>query len=118
MSGDDLIARREEMVRDQIAARGVRDPAVLAAMRRVTERPLDLYVEAPDDLGGFVRSYDVPEIVRVAAPVHLKFGLRNARSVYPSGGHLEDVAVAQAREKVRRAALAERLLHDLAPELT
>jgi hypothetical protein len=90
---------------------------MLAAMRLVTELPLDLYVEAPDDLGGFVRSYDVPEIVRVAAPVHLKFGLRNARSVYPSGGHLEDVAVAQAREKVHRAALAERLLRELAPEL-
>jgi hypothetical protein len=90
---------------------------MLAAMRRVTELPLDLYIEAPDDLGGFVRTYDVPEVVRAAAPVHLKFGLRNARSVYPTGGHLEDVAVAQAREKVRRAALAERLLRDLAPEL-
>jgi hypothetical protein len=90
---------------------------MLAAMRRVTDRPLDLYVESPDDLGGFVRSYDVPDIVRVAAPVHLKFGLRNARSVYPSGGHLEEVAVAQAREKVRRAALSERLLLELAPEL-
>jgi hypothetical protein len=90
---------------------------MLAAMRRVTELPLDLYIEAPDDLGGFVRTYDVPEIVRAAAPVHLKFGLRNARSVYPTGGHLEDVAVSQAREKVRRAALAERLLRELAPEL-
>ena len=90
---------------------------MLAAMRRVTAKPLDLYIESPDDLGGFVRSYEVPDIVRVAAPVHLKFGLRNARSVYPSGGHLEEVAVSQAREKVRRAALAERLLRDLAPEL-
>jgi len=90
---------------------------MLAAMRAVTELPLDLYIEAPDDLGGFVRSYEVPDIVRVAAPVHLKFGLRNARSVYPTGGHLEEVAVAQAREKVRRAALAERLLRELAPEL-
>ena len=35
MHGDDLVARREEMVRDQLAARGVRDPAVLEAMRRV-----------------------------------------------------------------------------------
>jgi hypothetical protein len=91
---------------------------MLAAMRRVTPKPLDLYIEAPDDLGGFVRSYDVPDVVRVAAPVHLKFGLRNARSVYPTGGHLEDVAIAQCREKVRRAALAERLLRELAPELT
>ena len=90
---------------------------MLAAMRAVTELPLDLYIEAPDDLGGFVRTYDVPDVVRVAAPVHLKFGLRNARSVYPSGGHLEDVAIAQAREKVRRAALAERLLRELAPNL-
>jgi len=91
--------------------------AMLAAMRAATDRPLDLYIESPDDLGGFVRSYDVPDIVRVAAPVHLKFGLRNARSVYPSGLHLEEVAVAQVREKVRRAALAERLLAELAPEL-
>jgi len=91
---------------------------MLAAMRSVTELPLDLYVEAPDDLGGFVRSYDVPDIVRAAAPVHLKFGLRNARSVYPTGRHLAEVAVSQAREKVRRAALAERLLRELAPELT
>jgi hypothetical protein len=91
---------------------------MLAAMRRVTELPLDLYIESPDDLGGFVRSYEVPDIVRVAAPVHLKFGLRNARSVYPSGIHLEDVAVAQAREKVRRAALAERLLRELSPGLS
>jgi hypothetical protein len=90
---------------------------MLAAMRRVTELPLDLYIESPDDLGGFVRSYEVPDIVRVAAPVHLKFGLRNARSVYPSGFHLEEVAIAQAREKVRRAALAERLLQELAPGL-
>jgi len=90
---------------------------MLGAMRRVTPKPLDLYIEAPDDLGGFVRSYEVPDVVRVAAPVHLKFGLRNARSVYPTGGHLEEVAIAQCREKVRRAALAERLLRELAPDL-
>jgi hypothetical protein len=90
---------------------------MLAAIRSATEKPIDMYVEVPDDLGGFVRTYEVPDIVRVAAPVHLKFGLRNARGVYPSGGHIEDAAAAQAREKVRRAALAERLLARLAPEL-
>ena len=79
-------------------------------MRRVTDRPLDLYIEAPDDLGGFVRSYDVPEIVRTAAPVHLKFGLRNAPDLYPVGAHLTDVAVITARERVRRAALCLALM--------
>ena len=83
---------------------------MIAAMRAVTEKPLDVYVEVPDDMGGFIRSYLVPDIVRVAAPVHVKLGLRNATSVYPSGLHLEAVAAVQAREKVRRAALVQRLI--------
>jgi hypothetical protein len=90
---------------------------MLAAIRSVTEKPLDVYVEVPDDMGGFVRSYLVPDIVRVAAPVHVKVGLRNATGVYPSGVHLEHGAAIQAREKVRRAALLERLIRELTPEL-
>jgi hypothetical protein len=91
---------------------------MLAAIRAVTTKPLDVYVEVPDDMGGFVRSYLVPDIVRVAAPVHVKVGLRNATGVYPSGLHLQAVAEVQAREKVRRAALIERLIGELTPELT
>jgi hypothetical protein len=90
---------------------------MIAAMRAVTAKPLDVYVEVPDDMGGFVRSDLVPDIVRVAAPVHIKLGLRNATSVYPTGLHLEPVATVQAREKVRRAALVDRLIRELTPEL-
>ncbi len=90
---------------------------MLAAIRGVTHKPLDVYVEVPDDMGGFVRSYLVPDIIRVAAPVHVKVGLRNATSVYPSGLHLEGVAALQAREKVRRATMLERLIGELTPEL-
>lgn len=90
---------------------------MLAAIRGATSKPLDVYVEVPDDMGGFVRSYLVPDIVRVAAPVHVKVGLRNATLVYPSGLHLEAVAALQAREKVRRAAMLERLIGELTPEL-
>jgi protein-L-isoaspartate(D-aspartate) O-methyltransferase len=35
VDGGDFVERRERMVRDQIASRGVRDPALLAAMRQV-----------------------------------------------------------------------------------
>jgi hypothetical protein len=90
---------------------------MIAAMRAVTRKPLDVYVEVPDDMGGFVRSYLVPDIIRAAAPVHVKLGLRNATGVYPSGLHLEPVATVQAREKVRRAALLDRLIRELTPEL-
>ncbi|BBH19144.1 hypothetical protein Back11_04890 [Paenibacillus baekrokdamisoli] len=82
----------------------------LSSIRTVVDAPIDLYVESPDDLGGFIRNYEIPEIVRVASPVYLKFGLRNATSVYPSGVHNMGVAIAQCREKVRRAHLGLQVL--------
>jgi hypothetical protein len=91
--------------------------AELGELRAACAAPLDVYVEVPDDQGGFVRFYDVPEIVRTAAPVYVKLGLRNAPSIYPSGLHLEELAVKLGRERVRRAELVLRLLEERAPEL-
>ncbi len=82
----------------------------LAAMRQVLAIPLDLYIEGPDGLGGFTRYYEIPEIIRVGAPVYLKFGLRNAPNIYPSGVHLEAAAIATGRERVHRAAIGMELL--------
>jgi hypothetical protein len=92
-------------------------PAELGELRAACSAPLDVYVEVPDDQGGFVRFYDVPEIVRLAAPVYVKLGLRNAPNIYPSGLHIEDLAVKLGRERVRRAELVLRLLEERAPEL-
>jgi hypothetical protein len=82
----------------------------LAELRAAAAAAIDLYVEAPDDLGGFVRHHDASEFVRVAAPVYLKFGLRNAPPLYPAGAHLAPVLEATARERVRRAALCLQLM--------
>lgn len=90
--------------------------AQLAAIRAAVDIPLDIYVEVPDDVGGFVRHYEIAELVRVCAPVYLKFGLRNAPNIYPSGLHLEDLAVKLGRERVRRAAIGLSLLHRYYPE--
>jgi peptidase U32-like protein len=90
--------------------------AQIAAIRAAVSVPLDIYVEAPDNLGGFVRLYELPEIVRVAAPVYVKFGLRNAPDVYPAGTHLDAVTVALSRERVRRARLGLELLERTYPE--
>ena len=88
----------------------------LAAVRAATAMPLDIYIEAPDDIGGFLRHYEIAEIVRVAAPVYLKFGLRNAPNIYPSGTHLEATAIALTRERLRRARIGLDLLNRLAPD--
>jgi peptidase U32-like protein len=79
--------------------------AQLAAIRAAVDCPLDVYVEAPDNVGGFVRLHEIPELIRVASPVYVKFGLRNAPDVYPAGTHLDATTVALSRERVRRARL-------------
>jgi hypothetical protein len=84
--------------------------AQIAAIRAAVDLPLDVYVEAPDNVGGFVRLHEIPELIRVAAPVYVKFGLRNAPDVYPAGTHLEATTVALSRERVRRARLGMELL--------
>jgi hypothetical protein len=84
--------------------------AQIAAIRAAVDVPLDIYVEAPDNVGGFVRLHEIPEIIRIAAPVYVKFGLRNAPDVYPAGTHLEATTVALSRERVRRARLGLELL--------
>jgi hypothetical protein len=84
--------------------------AQIAAIRAAVDVPLDVYVEAPDNVGGFVRLHEIPELIRVASPVYVKFGLRNAPDVYPAGTHLEATTVALSRERVRRARLGMELL--------
>ncbi len=91
--------------------------AQIAEIRQATRASVDVYVEVPDDQGGAVRFYDVPELVRVAAPVYVKLGVRNAPNIYPAGAHLDGVAESLGRERVRRAALVLRLLRELVPEL-
>ncbi|CAN5333084.1 hypothetical protein BH10PLA2_BH10PLA2_01710 [soil metagenome] len=77
----------------------------LAGYRSVLANPIDIYVEGPEALGGFTRYHEIGAIVRVSAPVYLKFGLRNAVNLYPSGRHLLEQAKASGAERVRRASI-------------
>ncbi len=89
----------------------------LAEIRAVSDAPIDLYLEAPDSLGGMVRGHEIAEIATVAAPLYAKFGLRNARPVYPAGEQVMSDVIANVREKVRRAALALEWLDDSGVDL-
>ena len=91
--------------------------AQLAAIRSAIDAPIDLYVEAPDNIGGFVRHYEVPDFIRIGAPLYVKLGLRNAPDIYPSGTHIEPTAVALSKERVRRARLVLDRVAQYAPEL-
>ncbi len=93
---------------------------MVASIRQAVDVPLDIYVESPPQLGGFARYHDLPDLVRAASPVYLKFGLKNETATDPYGAHLRTVALDQARERVRRARLGLELLrrHGLDPTRT
>ncbi len=96
---------------EQLGASTVNVPSDLtlgqvAEMRSVSTLPIDLYVETPDAMGGVVRGHEAADLITVAAPMYVKFGLRNSRLLYPSGLHLTGEAAVIAREKVRRAQVA------------
>ncbi len=88
----------------------------IAAVRQAVDVPIDFYIESPDDFGGGVRYYEIPEMVRVAAPIYLKYGVRNSPPLYPAGRHLEGTILALSRERVRRAAIGMGILRRYAPD--
>jgi hypothetical protein len=92
--------------------------AQIASIRSAVDIPVDVYIETPDNTGGFVRHHEIPELIRVAAPIYLKFGLRNAPDVYPAGTHIEPTTVALTSERVRRARLGYELMTRTGVDLT
>jgi hypothetical protein len=88
----------------------------LSSMRGAVSAPLDIYVEVPDGFGGYVRTYEVPEMIRVAAPVYVKAGLRNAPDIYPYGEQLKTVALGMTRERIHRARLVLDTIQRYTPE--
>jgi hypothetical protein len=89
---------------------------LLASIRQATSIPLDLYVETPDNFGGFIRHFEVPEFIRTLSPIYVKLGLRNAPDIYPSGSHIEPTAIALTKERVRRAKIASDIIQRYYPD--
>ena len=78
---------------------------MLSAMRQSISIPIDIHTENPKSSGGFIRHYEVPEIVRIAAPVYLKTGGSVA------GSHSWDTTIEQAKARARQVELVQRVMH-------
>ena len=48
--------------------------ALIAGIRQAVSVPLDVHANNPEQTGGFVRTYEVPRMVEVAAPMYVKTG--------------------------------------------
>ncbi|MDR0842146.1 MAG: peptidase [Acidobacteriota bacterium] len=82
-----------------------------AALRQATDVPLDVHTDNPPGSGGFIRAYEAPEIVRVAAPVHCKTG----NSVI--GGHGEMTGAAEGKKMADQATIIVEMINRYYPEL-
>jgi len=83
---------------------------MLAALRRAVEVPLDLHTDNPPASGGFIRSYEAPEIVRVASPVYLKSG-NSAVS-----GHGIRTSAAEGRAMAEQASIVVEMVGKYLPD--
>lgn len=81
-----------------------------AAVRQAIDVPLDMHTENPESSGGFIRHYEVPEIIRVAAPMYLKTGGSVAKT------HSWETTDAEARKRVKQVALVHRVINQYYPE--
>ncbi|WP_019594014.1 hypothetical protein [Thioalkalivibrio sp. ALM2T] len=83
---------------------------MLAAMRQAMDVPLDIHTENPASTGGFIRHYEVPEMIRTAAPIYLKTGGSVAKT------HSWDTSDAEARGRAKQVALVKRVIDQYYPE--
>ena len=83
---------------------------MLSAMRQAVDCPIDIHTENPKSTGGFIRHYEVPEMIRVAAPIYLKTGGSVAAT------HSWDSTEDDARKRAKQCALVKRMIDEYYPE--
>ena len=84
---------------------------MIAALRAAIKVPIDVHTDNPPGSGGFIRVYEAPEIVRVAAPVHCKTG----NSVI--GGHGEMTSAIDGKRMAEQAAIVVEMVNKYYPDL-
>lgn len=85
---------------------------MLAAMRDAVDVPIDIHTENPKSSGGFIRHYEVPEFIRVAAPIYLKTGGSVAAN------HSYDTTEKEAKQRAKQILLVKRMIDEYYPDAT
>lgn len=83
---------------------------MLAAMRQAIDIPIDIHTENPKSTGGFIRHYEVPEMIRVAAPIYLKTGGSVAQT------HSWESTIDDAKKRAKQVSLVQRMIDSYYPE--
>ncbi|MFY0687778.1 MAG: hypothetical protein JXQ90_11465 [Cyclobacteriaceae bacterium] len=100
----------EEMGADSInPVRDLQLP-MLSAIRRAINLPIDLHTENPVSSGGFIRHYEVPDMIKFVAPVFLKTGGSVAKT------HGWNTTADEARQRAKQVELVKRMIVEYYPD--
>ena len=83
---------------------------MIASIRDAIDISLDLHTENPKSTGGFIRHYEVPDFIKVAAPVYLKTGGSVAAN------HNWDTTEAEAIARIKQIKLVKRMIDTYCPD--
>ena len=83
---------------------------MIAAIRNACDMAIDLHTENPKSTGGFIRHYEVPKFIDVAAPVYLKTGGSVAAS------HNWDTTEKEAIARIKQVILVKRVIDTYCPQ--
>ncbi len=83
---------------------------MMASMRAAIDIPIDIHTENPKSTGGFIRHYEVPEMIRIAAPIYLKTGGSVAAT------HSWDSTESDAKQRAKQVSLVKRMIDQYYPE--
>ncbi len=83
---------------------------MLGAIRQAIDIPIDVHTENPASSGGFIRHYEVPEMIRVAAPIYLKTGGSVAKT------HSWESTEADAKQRAKQVMLVKRVIDEYYPK--
>ncbi|WP_066971696.1 peptidase [Methanobrevibacter filiformis] len=77
---------------------------MLASIREAISIPLDIHTENPKSSGGFLRHFEVPEIIKVASPVYLKTGGSIAKN------HNYDSSNESSFKRIRQVSIVQEMI--------
>jgi len=91
-----------------------------ASIRQAVDMPIDVHIILAESYGGFMRFYEAPEMVRVAAPCYFKIEPGPALAAGPQALYKpwvdREMLAGWAREKVKYACIIRELVQDNFPE--
>jgi hypothetical protein len=84
---------------------------MLASMRQAIDIPIDLHTENPESSGGFIRHYEVPEMITSGMS---RLSERRADRLLKS--HSWDTSDSEAKKRAKQVLLVKRMIDQYYPE--